>query len=358
MLKRESSSILDSSRPVLRKSHVKAGMVFLCLLLAFGGLAGCKKNTKKVVVYTSVDQVYSEKIFKAYEKATGVTVIPKYDMEAQKTVGIVNGLIGEKSAPQADVFWNGEILQTILLKESDVLEKTTLSNAKDLPEAFVDKDGKWFAFGGRARVLIYNKTLISREECPKTMEALAQGANVAKTGLAYPIFGTTATQAAVLYSFWGPAKAKAYYQDLQKNKISILDGNGVVKDYVSQKKLAMGLTDTDDALSEMAGNKDLDILFMDQGTNEMGTLVIPNSVAKIKNGPNPEQSDLFMNYLISTATEQLLVDDGWIQIPVHDSVKVSDAVGSAKIKIMAADFNTAYKSLEESKTDLTAIFIR
>ena len=348
----------EKSLSIFKQSFVKSLIILICLLMAFGGLAGCKKNTKTVVVYTSVDQVYSEKIFKAYEKETGVKVDAKYDIEAQKTVGLVNTLIAEKSNPHADVFWSGEILQTILLKDSDVLAQATLSNAKSLPEGFADKDEKWFGFGGRARVLIYNKTLISKADCPKTMEDLAKGSNVSKTGLAYPIFGTASTQAAVLYSYWGSAKAKAYYQDLQKNKISILDGNGVVKDYVSQKKLVMGLTDTDDALAEMAVNKDLDIIFLDQGDGQMGTLVIPNTVAKIKNGPNPEQADLFMNYLLSAATEQLLVDDEWIQIPVHDSVKAPEGIGTAKIKIMAADFNTAYKSLETSKTDLTAIFIR
>lgn len=344
-----------------KKNTTKAITILICVLMIISILPGCmNKNaiTKTIVVYTSVDQIYAEKIFKAYEKASGVTVKAVYDAEAQKTVGLVNRLITEKENPQADVFWNGEILQTILLKESDVLETATLDNAKDLPQAFVDKDAKWFGFGGRARVLIYNKTLISKEDCPKTIEDFSKGANVAKSGLAYPVFGTTATHAAVLYAFLGSMKAKNYYQDLQKSGISIVDGNGVVKDFVSQKKLVMGITDTDDALSEMAKNKDLDIIFLDQGADQMGTLVIPNTVAKIKNGPNPGQADLFMNYLISAATEQLLVTDEWIQIPVHESVKMPDAIGSAKIKIMAADFNTAYKYLEESKTDLTGIFIR
>lgn len=336
---------------------IKGLIGVLCMLLCIGTMTGCEKDVKTVVVYTSVDQVYSEKIFKAFEQETGITVKAVYDIEAQKTVGLVNRLLSEKSNPQADVFWNGEILQTILLKNSDALEPVTLENASGLPEAFIDEDKQWYGFGGRARVLVFNKTLISKEECPHTMEELADLSFITSTGIAYPVFGTTATQAAVLYSYWGSEKAKAFYQSLQNGGISVLDGNGVVKDYVSQKKLAIGLTDTDDALSEMAVNKELDILFLDQEEGGMGTLVIPNTVAKIRNGPNPEQADLFMNYLLSAATEQMLVDDQWIQIPAHDSVEAPDAVGS-KIKIMEADFNTAYESLEVSKTDLTAIFIR
>lgn len=340
--------------------NLKLFCVLSILLIFIIMFVGCNKtkNQKTVVVYTSVDQIYSEKVFKAYEKETGVKVKPAYDMEANKTVGLVNRIISEKGNPQADVFWNGEILQTVVLKENGVLEKASPTNTKNLPPSFIDKDNMWFGFGGRARVLIFNKTLISKENCPKTLEDLAKGDNVKKTGMAYPVFGTTATHAATLYSSWGDAKAKAYFEKLRSAGVVILDGNGVVKDYVSQKKLMMGLTDTDDALSEMATNKDLDILFLDQGADQIGNLVIPNTVAKIKGGPNPSEAEKFIDYLLSVKVEQALVDDGWIQIPVNNVANVSPVIKAANIKMMDVDFNKAFENVEKSKTDLTAIFIR
>jgi hypothetical protein len=54
----------------------------------------------------------------------------------------------------------------------------------------------------------------------------------------------------------------------------------------------------------------------------------------------------------------MLVDDGWIQIPVNPDVKADEIVEQANVRIMAADFNKAYTLIEESKTDLAAIFIR
>jgi len=337
-------------------------MRFCIIIFVFGLLmpntTGCLNSKETVVIYTSVDQIYSEKIFRAYEQETGVKVKAVYDTEAIKTVGLVNRLIAEKSKPQADVFWNGEIIQTIVLKEEGVLDPVTPGNADLLPEGFVDKDNMWFGFGGRARVLIYNKTLISRDDCPKTMEEFAGNLNTAKSAIAYPIFGTTATHAAVHYSYWGETRASKFYKDLALSGIMVLDGNSVVKDYVSQKKAFMGLTDTDDALLEMAKNKDLDILFLDQGENDMGTLVIPNTVAKIKGSPNPEQALKFIEFIISARAEQMLTDDEWIQIPVHDDVEGLEIIESADIKIMQADFNKAFEFLEKSKTDLTGYFIR
>lgn len=338
---------------------ISAAAIAAIIALTAAFLPGCGRGRDTVVVYTSVDQVYSEKIFKAFEQETGIKVEAKYDIEAAKTVGLVNELIAEKDNPRADVFWSGEILYTIDLKEKGVLDNTAvIENTKNLPEGFIDKDNMWFAFGGRARVLLYNKTLIAREDCPKTMEDLATGGYVGKTGIAYPVFGTTATHAAVLYSYWGSDKAKKYYTDLYNAGAVVLEGNGPVKDQVSRKQIFMGLTDTDDALSEMASNPDLGIIFLDQEEDGMGTLVIPNTVAKIKGGPNPGQADIFMDYLLSVKVEQMLVDDGWIQIPVNPDVRADEIVEQANVRIMAADFNKAYTLIEESKTDLTAIYIR
>ena len=321
-------------------------------------LSSCSLNTKTVVIYTSVDQVYSEKIFKAFEKKTGIKVKAVYDIEASKSVGLANRLIAEKEKPQADVFWNGEILQTLDLKEKGILEKADINEAKNLPITFVDQEGYWYGFGGRARVLIVNKALISLESCPKTLRELATSSYIKQTGLAYPIFGTTSTHCAALYTIWGDDKAKEYFTVLKNSGISILEGNSVVKDYVSQKKLYMGLTDTDDAISEMQTNKDLDMIFLDQGENDIGTLVTPNTVAMIKNAPHKEQAEIFMEYLLSAQTEQALVDDGWINIPAHTNVLTSKDFSNRKIKIMALNFNEAYKKLAKSNKEMTEIFVR
>ena len=119
-------------------------------------LPGCRIATPKrrVVVYTSVDQHYSEPILKEFEDQTGIRVLPIYDVEAAKTTGLVNRLIAEKQRPRADVFWNGEFAQTILLKGKGCLAPYASPNAGDIPAQYRDPENCWTGFGGRARVLI------------------------------------------------------------------------------------------------------------------------------------------------------------------------------------------------------------
>lgn len=56
------------------------------MLTLFG--TGCKdksSNEKEVVIYTSLDKLFSQPVLEAFEKQTGIKVLAVYDSEATKT---------------------------------------------------------------------------------------------------------------------------------------------------------------------------------------------------------------------------------------------------------------------------------
>ena len=57
-----------------------------------------------------------------FTQETGIAVKAVYDSEAQKTTGLVTRIIAERGRPRADVFWNNEVAQTIVLKDKGALE--------------------------------------------------------------------------------------------------------------------------------------------------------------------------------------------------------------------------------------------
>ncbi|MGE5473430.1 MAG: extracellular solute-binding protein [Ignavibacteriales bacterium] len=314
---------------------------------------------QEVVVYTSVDQVFSEPVLKDFETKTGIKVLPVYDVEATKTVGLVNRLIAEKDKPQADVFWNGEFVNTILLKDKGVLGAYKSANASDIPANFTDTDSKWTGFGGRARVLIVNRNLVKPADYPKSIYDLVSDKYKAeRIGIAKPVFGTTATHASALYAMLGPEKAKEFFAKVRDRKIQIVDGNSVVKDMVAAGKLDMGLTDTDDAYSAVKDGAPVDIVVLDQDEKGMGTLVIPNTVGLVANGPNPESGKKLVDYLLSKENEARLLTDGWIDLTVRkvDAKPKTDKYNN--IKSIQTSFIDIYKQLEPAKKDMQEMFIK
>src|SRR4051794_16213040 len=85
-----------------------------------------------VVVYTALDREFSEPILDAYAKRAGLRVVPKFDVESTKTVGLTNLIVAESVRTRCDLFWNNEILNTIRLKDKGLLAPYHPSQASDL----------------------------------------------------------------------------------------------------------------------------------------------------------------------------------------------------------------------------------
>ncbi|OPX63051.1 MULTISPECIES: extracellular solute-binding protein [unclassified Methanoregula] len=346
-----------------RNTTIAIGIVLVLVLVlatafVIPGQHGGEEKERIVVVYTSVDQVYSEPVFRAFENESGIRVLPAYDVEATKTTGLVNRLIAEKTRPQADVFWSGEFSQTIVLKNENVLAPYRSLSASDIPARFRDAEDTWTGFGGRARIFIVNTDLLSPDRYPDSVyDLLDEQYPGPSIGIAYPIFGTTATHAAALYSYLGKERAHDLFAAASKRNIRVVDGNSVVRDLVADGQMAFGLTDTDDACGAVESGKNVTIIIPDQKEDQMGTLVIPNTVALIRGAPHPAEAKIFMDYLLDRKRESALVDSGWIQIPVRD-IPPSPCVNVTGIKTIPLPYEDTFNALQPAQKDLTEIFIR
>ncbi len=301
-------------------------------------LAACSPSRSPVIVYTAHDEMYSRPILDAFTDKTGIPVRAVYDTEASKTTGLVTRLIAEKDRPRADVFWNHEIAQTIVLKGKRVIEPYQSPAAQAIPASFKDPAGAWTGFAARARVIIYHTRTVDTP--PKSIRELIQPTWAGKVAIANPLFGTTATHAAALFALWGPEKAKRFFGDLKRNGTVVLPGNATVRDLVARGEYAVGLTDTDDANGAVEDDLPARWLFPDQGEDEIGTLVVPNTVALIAGGPNPEAGKKLVDFLLTPAVERELASTRSIQIPLNPGVSTPDKTPDIKdISAMKVDFH-------------------
>ena len=343
-------------------NRIGSKIAMIGLAAALIGLpSGCDtdEHRSSVVVYTSVDRPYSEPILQAFERQTGIRVRPVYDVEAAKTTGLVNRLLAEAEHPRADVFWNGEFAQTVLLKDEGVLAPYASPQSARIPASLRDPDGYWTGFGGRARVILINTDLLPPQHYPESLFDLVSDRFPGHTiGVAYPLFGTTATQAAALYAALGPDDARRFYRDLYERGVRVLDGNASVRDWVADGRLSLGLTDTDDACAAVRKGAAVKVLLPDQGRAGLGTLIIPNTVALVAGGPHPEQARALVDYLLSAEVEQTLMESGWFQIAPGNANAVSDCPTVSEIKSMQVNLNEVFRMLPQAKQELGELFVR
>lgn len=313
----------------------------------------------EVVVYTALDQYYSEPILKRFEEKTGIRVRPRYDTEAAKTTGLFNRLVAEQRRPRCDVFWNNEVLRTVALKRLGLLQPYTSPSAKDIPARFKDPDGCWTGFAARARVIVYNTDLLTSRTAPRSVAELANPRWRRRTAIAYPLFGTTATHGAAIFAHLGDAKARAYFEALAKNGIQVLDGNALVAKTVARGELAAGLTDTDDVHALQQDGKPVDFSLPDQEPGGLGALLIPNTLALIRDCPHPAAGRKLIDFLLDPSVENTLAVGRSAQIPVRDTgVRSRTGLVIDTMHLMSFDYEKADAGMQASTRFLRELFAR
>ena len=336
-----------------------AGIVTLCAILTTA-LIGCGGNATgeaPLIAYVALDREFSEPILKDYEAKSKRRVDAIFDVESTKSVGLAQRIIAERTAPRCDVYWNNEIINTLRLKERGLLEPIKPARGDEIPATFKAKDGTWFGFAARARILLVNTEIVAEKDRPNGIRDMLDPKWKGKFGMAKPLFGTTATHAACLFAIWGENKAKDYFKKMKENDVRIFSGNKGVAQAVGSGRIAFGLTDTDDALGEIDAGNPVAIVYPDRAPDQLGTLFIPNTLAVIKGRPHPEGAQKLVDFLLSPEVETALAKGPSAQIPLNPKVEVKLRVETPKtVHAMDVDFEAAAKVWDATADFLTQEF--
>ena len=339
--------------------------VNLAAVFVFG--VGCVPRLEKgAVLYSAADREYVTPILDAFERANpGTEISRQFDVEASKTLGLVTRIEREKDRPRCDVFWNNELIHTIRLQKQGLLAIRRWKVPDAWPKGFKAKDGTWVGFAARARVLLVNKDkLPDPASWPKSVLELADKKWHHRCGLAYPVYGSTATHMAVIAShvnkLLGDRNADRVYfnQDRSLDWQSwsdgwiqhsvVLAGNKQVALAVSSGELDWGLTDTDDAIIEREGGRPVEIVFPDQEKSGFGTVFIPNTISVLQKAPNPTVAALLADYLVSEKAESRLTMGNSAQFPVWPDAKIKSRLSGAQESRWAeVDFEKATEGWTE-----------
>jgi iron(III) transport system substrate-binding protein len=313
-------------------------------------ITSCSKtrDTPSVIIYTSVDQVYSSQIFKDFEKQTGIKVLAVYDTEASKAVGLEKRLLMEKSHPKADIFWNSEPIRTARLAKQNIFKPyKKVSLEKYQNNEYYDSNYRWFGIGKRERVIIVNTHQIQKKDYPESLQDLWEKRYANKVAISSPYIGTAATHFAALYHELGEEGFHTLLLKIKQSQVTYLAGNSVVKDLVGSGKYPIGMVDSDDALAGIKANLPIRMLHYNQNTT--GAFSIIGTVAQLKNSPNPNEAERFMDYLLTSKTEQKLIDLGAVQYSVFkDANTTKPKQWSRNPNLLLDDLKHSYTLMKET----------
>ncbi len=293
------------------------------MLLISSLTLSCADNEpqNEVVIYTSVDQIFSSQILKKFEEETGIHARAVYDTEASKAVGLEKRLLMEKEQPKADLFWNSENLRTARLDAHGIFleQPSKIEFYKQTDTSYFSAKASWFGMGMRARVFIVNTELLAESAYPSKLEDLIDPVYKGKVTIANPLFGTASAQFAAMYAKWGEKRFISFLKALKANDVAILAGNSTVKSAVGHGEYSFGMVDTDDALVGIEQGLPLRMIYYDQ--DQEGMFAIYQTLAILKNGPNLDAAQQLFDFLLRASTEEKLITMHAVQFPVLSSKK-------------------------------------
>jgi iron(III) transport system substrate-binding protein len=139
--------------------------------------------------------------------------------------------------------------------------------------------------------------------------------------------------------------------------VRVLSGNKQVALAAGSGEIAIGLTDTDDAMGEIDAGSSVTIVYPDREPSGLGTLFIPNTLAVIKGSPHQKEAQALADYLLSPAIEGALAQGPSAQIPLLKSTNVKARVETPKtVHAMEVDFEAAVKLWDQVAAFLAAEF--
>jgi iron(III) transport system substrate-binding protein len=283
----------------------------LAVLVTITALMGCRqKDPCDVVIYTYVDQIFSEPPIRSFEAKTGLKVCATFPSFETKASGVLNRLLEHADHPEADVFWADDPIRPYALVQRGLIEPYRSPEAAGIPAGYKDEKGRWAGVGAQARVLLVNTKLVPESKRPDSVRSLADPRWKGRTAIANPLHGSTLAQMAALEARLGADEMQQLIDALQHNDVRVATTSWDVKRLVEKGDVSFGLTNTDHASESLAAGAPVAIVYPDQEKNGIGTLVLPTSVLLIHGGPHPEAARKLVDHLLSPAVEAELCKSG------------------------------------------------
>ncbi|MDE2322752.1 MAG: extracellular solute-binding protein, partial [candidate division NC10 bacterium] len=214
-----------------------------------------------------------------------------------------------------------------------------------IPDNFKNSEGQWTGFSARARILLVKKSLTEK---PRSILSYTEPRWKGRAVIANPLFGTTTAEIAALFIVWGDDTTKTFLDAMKGNQIRISTSNGESADLVASGEFDFALVDSDDGASRMKQGKPVDVVFPDQDTADIGSLIVPNAVVFIKGAPHPDNAKKLIDYLLSKETERKLAFAECAQIPLRPDVETPPVVRRIEtIKTMKVDYAEVAKKMQD-----------
>jgi iron(III) transport system substrate-binding protein len=302
----------------------------------------------EVVVATALNEALVQAVVAPFQKQTGIRV--SIVRVTRRGAGAAAATLAEDLAKvRGDVWWSPEIATTVRLKALGLLDRVEPppAGAGAMPKSVHDSEGFWFGFAARARIIMVNTSLVAEADRPRSMWDLLDPKWKGKVVFSRPAGGTSLFHVAALYEVLGADGAERFLGGLERNDCRIAASDAQLAEMIGKGEAHVGMTDTSDYRLVRRQDRPVDAVYPDQ--DGIGALVMPNTIARLKGGPNEANARALLDYLLGGDAEAILAAHERGHVPLRPSVPhPADVRIPGEFKPMQVDLASAAARAEAS----------
>ncbi len=277
---------------------------------------------------------------KGFEEATGI----KVDVVAAGSGELLKRIEAEAANPLCDVFWGGGAESTAAYAK--YFDSFVATDDAQIPSTLKDSGDKWIGESPVPVVIMYNKDLVKEDEVPTGWADLLNPkwkgkiayADPAKSGSAYSLLCTMITA-------FGKDDGKGW--DFIKQLYANLDGKIQGSSSNSYKMVAdgeyyIGLTQEKSVQTYLLAGANVGMVYPKEGTS-----AVPDSIAIVKGCKNPDNAQIFVNYMLGKDNQKMMSDKYFRRSVRLDMTPPELLAPLSEIKLVDYDF--AWASTQKSE---------
>ncbi|NBG88059.1 extracellular solute-binding protein [Isachenkonia alkalipeptolytica] len=339
-----------------RKITVLLGLLIVVLALAGCNEASGDEGAGELVVYSARNENFVNALLEKFEEDTGIEVQALHGGET-----IVNRVKEESGNVQGDVFISNDVGALEHLRMEGLLESIEREEFTGIDEQYRGEDNSWIALSARTRVLMYNKDLITEEEMPKNIWELTDSQYEEAFAITRGGNGGMIGHVSALRNEWGDERTMEWIEGVSDNAGGILQGHGDIRRAVGAGEFKFGLVNNYYFHQQLAepSNNNVDAIYPDQEEGEMGAVVNAAGFGRIKDGPNDESLQAFVDWILEPENQQMF-SNASLEVPINPDIEVVDgakAISEYKVQGMSLRelghvWEDTRRLIEESGLDL------
>ncbi|HEX8168158.1 MAG TPA: extracellular solute-binding protein [Beijerinckiaceae bacterium] len=277
--------------------------------------AAAQGPSGKVTVVTSFSKDVTDPVKKAFEKAVPGAIL---EVQNRNTNAGVKYLEETRAGNQVDLFWASAPDAFEVLKGKGLLQKYR-PKAAGIPEkigAFPinDPEGFYFGFAASGYGIMWNERYARANKlpAPKDWSDLAKAVYFDHVSIAAPSrSGTTHLTIETILQGEGWDRGWRTVKEMAGNFRGVTERSFGVPEAVNSGQVGVGIVIDFFAFSSQAAGFPVKFVY------PTVTTIVPANVAIVANAPNRAAAEAFVEFLLSPAGQEVLLEPGIRRLPVN-----------------------------------------